>query len=187
VTSATADWLRPCCAAVYGNPAGGICDEELALALINPYGTSILMSEWMLRDQTASSDFRYVSLRHFNVAGSDLQGRIGQSTRAATLLIKVVCEAIVGKRPHVSIFGTDYDTPDRQRGARLRARRGRRTRACRCARLPASRRRPGDPPRLIARAERIRLRLGWPPQLDNLDAIVDSALRWERKLQREPW
>ena len=48
-------------------------------------------------------------------------------------------------------------------------------------------RRPGNPPRLIARAERIRLRLGWTPQLDNLDAIVDSALRRERKLQREPW
>jgi UDP-glucose 4-epimerase len=99
-------------AAVYGNPAGGICDEELALAPVNPYGTSKLMSEWMLRDQAASSDFRYVSLRYFNVAGSDLQGRIGQSTRAATLLIKVACEAIVGKRPHVAIFGTDYDTPD---------------------------------------------------------------------------
>jgi UDP-glucose 4-epimerase len=47
--------------------------------------------------------------------------------------------------------------------------------------------RPGDPPTLIARAERIGLQLGWTPQFDNQDAIVDSALRWERKLQREPW
>jgi len=64
-------------AAVYGNPAGGICGEQLALAPVNPYGTSKLMSEWMLRDQAASSDFRYVSLRYFNGAGSDLQGRLG--------------------------------------------------------------------------------------------------------------
>jgi UDP-glucose 4-epimerase len=211
-------------AAVYGNPVGGICDEQLALAPVNPYGTSKLMSEWMLRDQAASSDFRYVSLRYFNVAGSDLQGRIGQSTRAATLLIKVACEAIVGKRPHVAIFGTDYDTPD---GTGVRdyvhvedvarahvdaldyLRRGGAAAVFNCGysrgysvrevldsvqRIAGSRlaireqpRRPGDPPTLIARAERIRLQLGWTPQLDNLDAIVDSALRWERKLQREPW
>jgi UDP-glucose 4-epimerase len=55
---------------------------------------------------------RYVALRYFNVAGSDLGGRIGQATPGATLLIKVASEAIVGKRPHVSIFGTDYPTPD---------------------------------------------------------------------------
>jgi len=48
-------------------------------------------------------------------------------------------------------------------------------------------RRAGDPPTLIAQADRIRSQLGWMPQLDNLDAIVDSALRWERKLQRDPW
>ena len=70
------------------------------------------MSEWILRDLAAVSDFRYVSLRYFNVAGSDPQGRIGQATRKATLLIKVACEAVVGKRPHVSIYGTDYETPD---------------------------------------------------------------------------
>jgi UDP-glucose 4-epimerase len=55
---------------------------------------------------------RYVVLRYFNVAGSDPAGRIGQSTRKATLLVKVACEASVGKREHVSVFGTDYPTPD---------------------------------------------------------------------------
>ncbi|MFI4914268.1 MAG: UDP-glucose 4-epimerase GalE [Steroidobacterales bacterium] len=99
-------------AAVYGIPAGGIASEEMALTPINPYGTSKLMSEWILRDLAAVTDFRYVSLRYFNVAGSDPAGRIGQATRKATLLIKVACEAVVGKRPHVSIFGTDYATPD---------------------------------------------------------------------------
>ena len=84
----------------------------MALAPINPYGTSKLMSEWILRDLAAVSDLRYVSLRYFNVAGSDPQCRIGQATAKATLLIKVACEAVVGKRTHVSIYGTDYPTPD---------------------------------------------------------------------------
>jgi UDP-glucose 4-epimerase len=53
-----------------------------------------------------------VVLRYFNVAGSDPEGRIGQSTPKATLLIKVAAEHVVGKRPHVSVFGTDYPTPD---------------------------------------------------------------------------
>jgi UDP-glucose 4-epimerase len=70
------------------------------------------MSEWILRDLAAVTDFRYVSLRYFNVAGSDPQCRIGQATAKATLLIKVACEAMVGKRSHVSVYGTDYATPD---------------------------------------------------------------------------
>lgn len=99
-------------AAVYGIPASGLCEEDSPLAPINPYGTSKLMSEWMLRDLGAASGLRYVVLRYFNVAGSDPQGRIGQSTRKATLLVKVACEASVGRRASVSIFGTDYPTPD---------------------------------------------------------------------------
>ncbi len=99
-------------AAVYGNPSGGICGEDSPVAPINPYGTSKLMSEWMLRDLAAASTLRYVSLRYFNVAGSDPAGRIGQSTDKATLLIKVAAETAIGKRPSISIFGTDYPTPD---------------------------------------------------------------------------
>ena len=99
-------------AAVYGIPAGGIADENTPTAPINPYGTSKLMSEWMLRDLAAAGGPRYVALRYFNVAGCDPAGRIGQSTKNATLLVKVACEAALGKRPRLSIFGTDYDTPD---------------------------------------------------------------------------
>jgi len=99
-------------AAVYGTPAEGYADETSATQPINPYGTSKLMSEWMLRDAAAAGGLRYVALRYFNVAGSDPDGRIGQSTPGATLLTKVACEAIVGKRAAVSIFGTDYPTPD---------------------------------------------------------------------------
>jgi UDP-glucose 4-epimerase len=99
-------------AAVYGIPESGVAAEDSLLSPINPYGTSKLMSEWMLRDVAAATSLRYVALRYFNVAGSDPQGRIGQSTRKATLLIKVACEAAVGRRPQVAIYGTDYDTPD---------------------------------------------------------------------------
>ena len=99
-------------AAVYGLPEQGFADEEAPTRPINAYGTSKLMSEWMLRDVAAVSGLRYVALRYFNVAGSDPGGRIGQATQGATLLTKVACEAMVGKRPHVSVFGTDYPTPD---------------------------------------------------------------------------
>ncbi len=99
-------------AAVYGIPEGGIADETTPTVPINPYGWSKLMSEYMLRDVAAATPLRYVALRYFNVAGADPGGRIGQSTPEATHLIKVACEHVVGKRREVSIFGTDYATPD---------------------------------------------------------------------------
>ncbi len=211
-------------AAVYGIPESGLASEDMALAPINPYGTSKLMSEWVLRDLAAVTDFRYVSLRYFNVAGSDPECRIGQATAQATLLIKVACEAVVGKRAHVSIFGTDYATAD---GTGVRdyihvedlarahldaldyLRRGGVARIFNCGyghgysvrevldsvqRVAGRKllireepRREGDPPSLVARADRIRAELGWQPRLDDLDTIVRTALRWEEQLQRNPW
>src|SRR5688572_26085523 len=76
-------------AAVYGIPNGGVAAEDTPTQPINPYGTSKLMSEWMLRDLGAATSLRYVVLRYFNVAGSDPAGRIGQSTINGTLLTKV--------------------------------------------------------------------------------------------------
>ena len=99
-------------AAVYGMPDQGYADEESPTRPINAYGSSKLMSEWMLRDVAAVNDMRYVVLRYFNVAGAHPGGKIGQSTQGATLLTKVACEALVGKRPHVAVFGSDYPTPD---------------------------------------------------------------------------
>jgi len=211
-------------AAVYGIPASGLASEDMQLAPINPYGTSKLMSEWILRDLAAVSDFRYVSLRYFNVAGSDPAGRIGQATAKATLLIKVACEAVVGKRPFVSIFGTDYPTAD---GTGVRdyihvadlarahldaldyLRGGGAATIFNCGYghgysvrevldsvqrvagkpivIREEPRREGDPPSLVARADRIRAQLGWKPQLDDLDTIVRTALRWEETLLRNPW
>lgn len=99
-------------AAVYGIPVSGKAREGMPTSPINPYGSSKLMSEWMLRDLAAAGGPRHVALRYFNVAGCDPEGRIGQSTRNVTLPAKVACEAALGKRPHVEVFGTDYDTPD---------------------------------------------------------------------------
>jgi len=99
-------------AAAYGIPEGTTCSEETPTSPINPYGTSKLMSEMMLRDLSAASDLRHVILRYFNVAGSDPEGKIGQSTKNATLLIKVAAEVAVGKREKLCVFGTDYPTPD---------------------------------------------------------------------------
>ncbi len=99
-------------AAVYGFPEGGVASEQSALAPINPYGTSKLMSEWMLRDVSAAHGMQYVALRYFNVAGADPQARMGQRTPEATHLIKVACQAALGMRENVSVYGTDYPTPD---------------------------------------------------------------------------
>jgi UDP-glucose 4-epimerase len=99
-------------AAVYGIPPDGKASEATPTRPINPYGSSKLMTEWMLRDLALAGGPSYVALRYFNVAGCEPGGSIGQSTPKATLLVKVACEAAFGKRKGVSIFGTDYPTPD---------------------------------------------------------------------------
>jgi UDP-glucose 4-epimerase len=206
-------------AAVYGLPPGGIAREDSPTAPINAYGTSKLMSEWMLRDLAAAGGPRYVALRYFNVAGSDPEGRIGQSTPKATLLVKVACEVAVGKRDALTIFGTDYDTPDGTgvrdyihvedlAAAHLDAlawlRNGGDSQVLNCGyghgysvreviqaveritgeplAFREEARRAGDPPTLVADANRIRELLGWKPKLDDLDKIVATSLAWERKI-----
>ena len=100
-------------AAVYGTPEGiEPVLESAALRPESPYGSSKLMTEIMLRDTAAAHDFTYTALRYFNVAGADPRGRTGQSTAGATHLIKVACEAALGKRGGMDVYGTDYPTPD---------------------------------------------------------------------------
>ena len=99
-------------AAVYGNAEHVPVREDAPTTPISPYGTSKLMSEIMLHDAGAAHGLRFVVLRYFNVAGADPKLRTGQSTPAATHLIKVACEAALGKRPKIDVFGTDYPTPD---------------------------------------------------------------------------
>ncbi len=211
-------------AAVYGIPADGKAAEDSATAPINPYGTSKLMTEWMLRDLAIAGGPSYVALRYFNVAGCEPTGAIGQSTPKATLLVKVACEAATGKRPGVSIFGTDYPTPD---GTGLRdyihvedlasahldalsyLRNGGESTTLNCGyghgysvrevleavakvngaplTITEEPRRAGDPPELVAVADKVRSVLGWAPRYDDLETIVRTSLEWERKIAaRDP-
>jgi UDP-glucose 4-epimerase len=169
------------------------------------------------------TDLTHVALRYFNVAGCDPEGRIGQSTANATLLTKVACEAAVGKREQLYIYGTDYPTPD---GTGLRdyihvedlarahldaltyLRNGGTSTTLNCGygygysvreviaaveracehslNVIEADRRAGDPPQLIAVADKIRSTLAWKPAHDDLDVIVSSALNWERRLLKQP-
>lgn len=99
-------------AAVYGELETGFASEETTTSPINPYGSSKLMSEQMINDLSKASELKHVILRYFNVAGSDPDGDIGQSTKNATLLIKVAAEVATGKRNKLMVYGSDYPTPD---------------------------------------------------------------------------
>jgi UDP-glucose 4-epimerase len=99
-------------AATYGIPERVPVSEDSGNRPINPYGWSKLMTERMLADTATAHPINFCALRYFNVAGADPRGRSGQSTQGATHLIKAAVEAATGKRSHVSVYGTDYDTPD---------------------------------------------------------------------------
>ena len=206
-------------AAVYGAPETMPIDEDVPQRPINPYGASKLMTEWMLSDVAQAHDFRYAALRYFNVAGADPKGRAGESTPTATHLIKVACQAALGLRSEMPIYGDDYPTPDgtcirdyihvtdladahvkalhylAKGGENLVANCGyghgysvREVLRCMEAiigrQLPVRimDRRPGDPPNLTAAADLIRKHLDWTPQYDDLRAIIETALAWERRI-----
>jgi len=205
-------------AAVYGIPPNGIAAEDSPLFPINPYGSSKLMSEWMLRDVAQAHGLRYVALRYFNVAGADPQARIGERHSPETHLIPLILKAAKGEREGVTVFGTDYPTPDgtcirdyihvedlaqahldavgylKAEGAStaLNIGYGRGfsvkevidvVRDVTGVRFPVHEmeRRPGDPPTLIAKADRVRSVLGWKPRHDDLRTIVADAWQWEQK------
>ncbi|MFM9853310.1 MAG: UDP-glucose 4-epimerase GalE [Sphingomonadaceae bacterium] len=112
VTGGVKHFIFSSTAATYGIPETVPVAEDMPKVPINPYGTSKLMTEAMLADVAAAHPMNYCALRYFNVAGADPEGRTGQSTAGATHLIKVAVEAAIGKRSHVSVFGTDFATPD---------------------------------------------------------------------------
>jgi len=100
-------------AAVYGMPEAVPVDEKAPLLPINPYGSSKLVSEMLLRDTAAASPgFRYVALRYFNAAGADRQARLGQDYRQPTHLLTLALKTALGQYPRLDVFGTDYPTPD---------------------------------------------------------------------------
>lgn len=205
-------------AAVYGIPEQLPVTEITPTAPINPYGRSKLMTETMLADTAASSNLRYVALRYFNVAGAHPDNTLGQATPEATHLIKVACEAACGKRSHVDIYGTDFDTAD---GTGVRdyihvvdladahvvalhyLLKGGKSEIFNCGygqgvsvrevldtvmsvsgkKLTCIEkpRRAGDPPALVANANKIQKALGWKPQYNNLRTICETAYNWEAK------
>jgi len=210
-------------AAVYGIPASGSADEESPTSPINPYGASKLMSEQMLRDVSAATPLKHVILRYFNVGGADPGGRLGHSAPAATLLTKVACQHVVGTRPQIYVYGTDYATGDGTgirdyshvedsasahldalrylrgggasttlnvgygRGFSVREVLGTVERiAGKKLHIIEAPRRAGDPPVLVAQAQRVRSVLGWEPKHDQLETIVSTQLAWERRLLAEP-
>jgi UDP-glucose 4-epimerase len=99
-------------AAIYGAATIVPIPETALPAPVNPYGTSKWMIEQMLAEVSAATPLRAASLRYFNVAGADPAGRSGPSGSNPTHLIRIACQAAIGMRSSVSIFGTDYDTPD---------------------------------------------------------------------------
>ncbi len=203
--------------ATYGNPQYVPMDEKHPQNPINPYGESKFICEKMMSAYDQAHGLRFVSLRYFNAAGADPDGRIGESHDPESHIIPIVLQVAQGKRENVSIFGNDYDTPDgtcirdyihildlAQAHAlaldRLRAgaesafynlgtEHGFSVREViglcekvtgRLITTVEGPRRPGDPPRLVASASKIKSELGWKPRFTDLEETISTAWRWEQ-------
>lgn len=99
-------------AATYGEPENIPIDEYDRTLPTNAYGETKLAMEKMMKWFDVAHGIKYISLRYFNAAGAHASGRIGEDHRPETHLVPIVLEAALGKRPHISIFGDDYDTAD---------------------------------------------------------------------------
>jgi len=201
--------------AIFGPPERVPIDETMATRPINPYGESKLAFEKILQWYGQIHGLRFASLRYFNAAGASRQ--FGEDHRVESHLIPNVLKVALGEKPHVEIFGTDYDTPDgtcirdyihivdlaRAHILALQAKQSgfynlgtgggssvREVIDC-CRKITGHKieaiekpRRPGDPPRLIASSARAKSELGWQPQFQSLDAIIESAWNWHQKFPR---
>jgi UDP-glucose 4-epimerase len=198
--------------AIFGPPERVPIDETAPARPINPYGESKLAYEKILRWYDQIHGLKFVSLRYFNAAGASES--FGEDHRIETHLIPNVLKVALGQKPHVEIYGTDYDTPDgtcirdyihivdlaRAHMLALGAPQSEfynlgtgggssvREVIAACRKITGRKidivekpRRPGDPPRLIASSEKIKRDLGWQPQFESLDAIIESAWKWHQK------
>jgi UDP-glucose 4-epimerase len=202
--------------ATYGVPGKMPMDEDTPQRPINPYGQTKLAVERVLADYAAAYGLGYAALRYFNAAGAAADGTIGEDHHPESHLIPLVLQVALGQRPHIEVFGSDYQTPDGTcirdyihvddlaeahllalerieagRGLCLNLGTGRgysireviKT-AERVAGKPIAAkdgpRRPGDPPQLVAAADRARQALGWSPQYPELGQIVETAWNWHR-------
>lgn len=206
-------------AAVYGQPEKMPIKEDFPLSPINPYGRSKVFVETILKDLSFAGDFSYVSLRYFNVAGADPEGKIGETKKDATHLITMCVRTACGKRDKLFVFGTDYPTKDGTcirdyihvmdlAEAHIKALdyllEGGKSEILNCGYgrgfsvlevvneakkvtgidfpVEYRERRPGDPARLVADAEKIKRVLNWVPRYDDLSFIIKTAFEWEKKL-----
>ncbi len=198
--------------AIFGPPERVPIDETAQARPINPYGESKLAYEKILRWHDEIHGLKFVSLRYFNAAGAS--GSFGEDHRIETHLVPNVLKVALGQKPHVEIYGNDYETPDgtcirdyihivdlaRAHILALGAAKSEfynlgtgggssvREVIAACQKITGRKidivekpRRPGDPPRLIASSEKIKRDLGWQPQFESLDAIIESAWKWHQK------
>ena len=205
-------------AATYGIPNVELIDEGQPTNPINPYGRSKLMIEQVLEDFSNAYDLHYVVLRYFNAAGAHESAEIGESHDPETHLIPIILQHLLGQRDKISVFGTDYDTPDGTcirdyihvtdlanahilaLNALLENKKSTATynlgngkgysvkeviETCEKitgikATIEYADRRPGDPARLVASADKIYKELGWQASI-NLEDIISSAWKWHQK------
>jgi len=203
--------------ATYGLPEKVPITEDTPQKPINPYGTTKLIIEMALADYAAAYGIGFAALRYFNASGASPDGTIGEDHSPETHLIPLVIHALMGKRSHVEIFGTDYPTPDGtcirdyihvddlaeahrlaldaiQPGKGLHVNLGigrgysvreliRIAEEVTGKKVPFKEgpRRAGDPPELVAAADKARRELGWQPKYTELKPIIETAWNWHRK------
>jgi UDP-glucose 4-epimerase len=198
--------------AIFGPPERVPIDETAPACPINPYGESKLAFEKILRWYSQIYAVKFVSLRYFNAAGAS--EKFGEDHHPETHLVPNVLKAALGQKPHVEIYGTDYETPDgtcirdyihivdlarahilamnatKSEFYNLGTGGGASVREVidACHKVTGRKidtrekpRRPGDPPRLIASSEKIKNELGWRPQFQSVDAIIDSSWKWHQR------
>jgi UDP-glucose 4-epimerase len=209
--------------ASYGNPHQIPIPEDHPQSPINPYGMSKLMVEQILEDFDRAYGLRSVRFRYFNAAGADPQGRLGEDHSPETHLIPLVLLTALGQRDHITVFGTDYKTPDGTcirdyihvtdladahiLGLKYLLDDGETsvfnlgngegfsvkeviTAAREITGLPIpveeGPRRAGDPAILIGSATKARKVLGWDPQYNQIEVILEHAWRWHQKRHGTP-
>ncbi len=106
------DFVFSSTCATYGDQDNVVLDEECAQHPINAYGKSKRAIEDMLSDFEIAHSLRHVIFRYFNVAGADPEAEVGEFHQPETHLVPLLLDAVQGKRSALTIFGTDYDTPD---------------------------------------------------------------------------
>jgi UDP-glucose 4-epimerase len=199
-------------AALFGEPERTPIKEDDRLKPTNAYGESKLLVEQMLAWLNRIHGLRYASLRYFNAAGAT--ETLGEAHDPETHLIPLILQVAADTRPHISIFGTDYPTPDGTcirdyihirdlaQAHMLGLQAGKsgfynlgngdgysvRQVIQMCEKVTGKKitaiekpRRPGDPPKLVASAEKAIRELGWKPQFPKLEDIVATAWAWHVK------